>query len=93
MMHDVSERKHSNLSLDHRLPLANPNGDLNDDGLEAEIAAENPLPPLGAKLTGYRLFNLTSVIVCAVPKAILSYENRSVTVTSLDFVAALCGGT
>jgi len=73
----------------HRLPLAHPNGDPND-GPSAEIAAGDPLPPLGAKLTCYRLLNLTTIILWAVPKAILSYKNRSVAGTTVDLLAALC---
>lgn len=74
----------------HRLPLAHPIGDLND-GPQAEIAAGDPLPPLGAKLTCYRLLNLTTIILWAVPKAVLSYKNRSVAGTTVDLLGALCG--
>ncbi len=51
----------------------------------------DPLPPLGVKLTCYRLLNLTTIIFWAVPKAVVSYKNRSVAATTLDLLAALCG--
>ncbi|KAH9175797.1 hypothetical protein EDB89DRAFT_1847158 [Lactarius sanguifluus] len=43
-------------------------------------------PPLGAKLTGYRLLNITIVFSFGIAKAILSYKGRSTEPTTLDWV-------
>ncbi len=51
----------------------------------------DPRPPLGVKLTCYRLLNVTTVILWAVPKAILSYKDRSIAATTVDLLAALFG--
>ncbi|KAF8267732.1 hypothetical protein EI94DRAFT_1276052 [Lactarius quietus] len=78
-------------NLNHRLPLVHPNGD-QDDGVSVGVVVErDPLPPLGVKLTCYRLLNVTTAILWAVPKAVLSYKNRSAAGTTLDLLAALCG--
>ncbi|KAH9034190.1 hypothetical protein EDB85DRAFT_1021401 [Lactarius pseudohatsudake] len=43
-------------------------------------------PPLGAKLTGYRLLNITIVFSFGIAKAILTYKGRSTEPTTLDWV-------
>jgi len=55
------------------------------------VGMGDPPPPLGVKLTCYRLLNLTTVMLWAVPKAILSYKNLSVAATTVDLLAALFG--
>ncbi|KAI9435752.1 hypothetical protein H4582DRAFT_620713 [Lactarius indigo] len=46
-----------------------------------------PSPPLGVKLTGYRLLNMTTVFSFGTAKAILTYMGRSTAPTTLDWVA------
>jgi len=61
------------------------------DPPSADIRRDPP-PPLGVKLTCYRLLNLTTIILWAVPKAVVSYKDQSVALaTTLDLLAALCG--
>ncbi len=59
------------------------------DGLWTEI--EDSPPPLRVKLTCYRLLNVTTVILWAIPKAILSYRNQSIAATTVDLLAVLFG--
>ena len=44
------------------------------------------LPPLGLKLTGYRLLTMSVVITLGVNKAILTYMDGSAALTALDWV-------
>ena len=44
-------------------------------------------PPLGAKLTCYRLLNMTTVFVFGITKGILTYMGQSTTPTTLDWVS------
>ena len=48
-------------------------------------------PPLGAKPTYYRLLVVTTAVLWAVPKAVLSYKHRSIEATTIDMFAALFG--
>ncbi|KAI9449864.1 hypothetical protein BJY52DRAFT_1227516 [Lactarius psammicola] len=48
-------------------------------------------PPLGVKLTCYRLLNVTTALLWIIPKAVLSYKNRSIAATTVDLLAALFG--
>jgi len=45
------------------------------------------LPPLGVKLTGYRLFFMTTVFSFGAAKSILAFKNQSTTSTALDWVS------
>jgi len=44
-------------------------------------------PPLGVKLTGYRLLNMTTVFSFGIAKGILTYMGQSTAPTTLDWVA------
>ena len=46
-------------------------------------------PPLGVKLTGYRLLNMSVIFAFGTSKAILTYMGRSAMPTTLEFI----GGT
>ncbi|KAF8267734.1 hypothetical protein EI94DRAFT_1276033 [Lactarius quietus] len=52
----------------------------------------DPPPPPRVKLTCYRLLNVTTVVLWAVPKAVLCYKNRSTPATTIDLLTALFGG-
>ena len=43
-------------------------------------------PPLGVKLTGYRLLNMSVVFIFGMAKAILTYMGRSAVPTTLDWI-------
>ncbi|KAH9001844.1 hypothetical protein EDB86DRAFT_404581 [Lactarius hatsudake] len=43
-------------------------------------------PPLGAKLTSYRLLNITIVFSFGIAKAILTYKGQSTAPRTLDWV-------
>ncbi|KAH9987645.1 hypothetical protein BJV74DRAFT_885551 [Russula compacta] len=49
----------------------------------------NRRPPLGVKLTGYRLLNMIVILVFGIWKAVASYRGESIISTTLDWV----GGT
>lgn len=44
-------------------------------------------PPLGVKLTGYRLLNMMTVFSFGVTKGILAYMGKSIAPTTLDWVS------
>ena len=44
-------------------------------------------PPLGVKLTSYRLLNMTTVFGIGITKGILTYMGQSVAPTTLDWVS------
>jgi len=71
------------------LPIAN--GDTDDQGLEdnAPITLDDPPPPLGVKLTVYRLLNMSVVFVFGTTKAILTYMGQSIAPTTLDWIAGV----
>ena len=48
---------------------------------------DDPPPPLGVKLTGYRLLNMSVVFAFGITKAILTYMGQSVAPTTLDWVS------
>ncbi|KAI9449057.1 hypothetical protein BJY52DRAFT_1227974 [Lactarius psammicola] len=83
------EGLHSNLN--HRLPLVHSNSDQGVfcEGPSAGMG-DSP-PPLGVKLTCYRLLNVTTALLWIIPKAFLSYKNRSIAATTVDLLAALFG--
>jgi hypothetical protein len=66
-----------------------------DHGLEdnALITLDDPAPPLGVKLTVYRLLNMSVVSVFGITKAILTYMGQSVAPTTLDWIAGALLGT
>jgi len=47
---------------------------------------EGPSPPLGVKLTGYRLLNIVLIFSIGVAKAVLTYQGKSTAPTTLDWV-------
>jgi hypothetical protein len=60
-------------------------GHVNDSW--AEMAAAPP--PLGVKLTVYRLLNMVAMFAFCVEKDILSYKGQSITPTTLDLVSGV----
>jgi hypothetical protein len=44
-------------------------------------------PPLGVKLTGYRLLNMMTVFSFGITKGILAYLGQSTAPTTLDWVS------
>jgi hypothetical protein len=62
-----------------------------DQGLEDDrpTTLDDPPPPLGVKLTGYRLLNMSVVFAFGITKAILTYMGQSVAPTTLDWVAGV----
>ena len=46
-------------------------------------------PPLGVKLTCYRLFNMTAMSAFFIAKGILTYEGRSTMATTLDLFSGV----
>ncbi|KAI0263242.1 hypothetical protein BC834DRAFT_827751 [Gloeopeniophorella convolvens] len=47
----------------------------------------DPPPPLGIKLTGYRLLNMTVVFSFGLVKAVLTYMGDSVAPTTMDWIS------
>ena len=45
------------------------------------------LPPLGVKLTCYRLLNLTTLLSFGIIKGILTYMGQSTAPTTLDWIS------
>ncbi|KAI0247203.1 hypothetical protein BJV78DRAFT_952521 [Lactifluus subvellereus] len=62
-----------------------PPGNADPDDLE-ENEVDAP-PPLGVKLTGYRLLNLAVLLAFGVAKFVLSLQGQSVAPTGLDWIA------
>jgi hypothetical protein len=52
-----------------------------------ESTSDGLPPPLGVKLTGYRLLNMSAVFVFGITKAILTYMGQSSVPTTLDWVS------
>jgi hypothetical protein len=52
-----------------------------------ESTSDGLPPPLGVKLTGYRLLNMSVVFVFGITKAILTYMGQSALPTTLDWVS------
>ncbi|KAN0136615.1 hypothetical protein V8E53_005662 [Lactarius tabidus] len=55
------------------------------DGLSANM--DTTPPPLGVKLTGHRLLNMTSVFSLGITKGILTFTGKSTSLTTLDWVS------
>jgi len=51
------------------------------------IISDVEQPPLGVKLTGYRLLNMGVVFAFGLSKAILTYMGQSAVPTTLDWVS------
>ncbi|KAF8460710.1 hypothetical protein DFH94DRAFT_123393 [Russula ochroleuca] len=72
-------------------PIVNAAADNQDFELESpsrhESTSDGLPPPLGVKLTGYRLLNMSVVFVFGLTKAILTYMGWSVMPTTLDWVS------
>ena len=67
--------------------------DQEDNGDDHLADTDAALPPLGVKLTGYRLLNMTTVFSFGIIKAILTYMGQSTAPTTLDWVSgALLAG-
>lgn len=69
---------------------------VNEDGNGTDLSGSSPQvtsssvmgdPPL----TWYKLLNMTTAILWAVPKAIYSYKNSVVVPSTLDLLGVLCG--
>ena len=50
---------------------------------------DDATPPLGVKLSCYRLINVSTLFSIGIIKAVLAYKGQSITPTTLDWV----GGT
>ena len=59
--------------------------ELHGDDLLADVDAT--LPPLGVKLTGYRLVSMATVFAFGTVKTILTYKGHSIAPTTLDWVS------
>ncbi|KAI0050815.1 hypothetical protein FA95DRAFT_1603267 [Auriscalpium vulgare] len=53
---------------------------------DASAPSGETRPPLGVKVTGYRLLNTAVILAFGIPKAVLSYRGESVTPTTLDWM-------
>jgi hypothetical protein len=60
-------------------------GHVNDSSVDMAAAS----PPLGVKLTLYRLLNMVAMLAFCVEKDILSYKGQSITPTTLDLVSGV----
>jgi hypothetical protein len=69
----------SPISLTHRLTLTRV--------CRTNNACDEGQPPLGVKLTGYRLLNVAVMLAFGIAKAISSYSGGSAIPTTLDFVS------
>jgi hypothetical protein len=63
----------------------------NDKGIIQDGSSAEMGDSLGAKPTYYRLLVVTTAVLWAVPKAVLSYKHRSIEATTIDMFAALFG--
>ena len=48
---------------------------------------QQDIPPLGVKLTGYRLLNISVILAFGISKAVFAYRGQSVVPTTLEWVA------
>ena len=67
----------------NRLPLVHPSSD--QGTIRDSSSVEDP------PLTYYKLFNMTTAILWAVPKAIFSYKNSVLVPSTFDLLGVLCG--
>ena len=61
--------------------------DQEDNGDDHLADTDAALPPLGVKLTGYRLLNMMTVFSFGIIKTILTYMGQSTAPTTLDWVS------
>ena len=54
---------------------------------DCTVDVDATLPPLGVKLTGYKLLFMTTVFCFGTVKTILTYMGQSITPTTLDWVS------
>ncbi|KAH9025696.1 hypothetical protein EDB83DRAFT_2555375 [Lactarius deliciosus] len=73
-------------NLNYRLPSVHPNSD-QGDGPSVEMR-DSP-PPLGVKLTCYRLLNVTTGISFVALTAVLAYKNLTVAAATVGLVSGL----
>jgi len=102
-VHEPEQRNSSHVSARHGRPLEPSESspivnasDADDQDIELEAPGrrhESTLdelpPPLGVKLTGYRLLNMSVMFTFGMSKAILTYMGRSAMPTTLELI----GGT
>ncbi|KAI0247225.1 hypothetical protein BJV78DRAFT_953998 [Lactifluus subvellereus] len=70
------------------VPAANGQDFQNDHTINPD-ALPPPPPPLGVKLTAYRLLNMSVVFSFGLTKGILTYMGQSIAPTMLDWVAGV----
>ena len=68
-------------------PLDRQNNYQAEHGDDSSADTDAIPPPLGVKLTGYRLFFVTIVFSFGVAKSILAYKGLSIAPTTLDWVS------
>ncbi|KAH9164444.1 hypothetical protein EDB89DRAFT_416045 [Lactarius sanguifluus] len=73
-------------NLNCRLPLVHPNS---DQGGGSSVEMRDSPPPLGVKLTCYRLLNVTIGIIFVVLTAVLAYKNLTVAAATVGLVSGL----
>lgn len=61
--------------------------DQEEHGDDHSADMDAALHPLGVKLTGYRLLNMTIIFSFGIIKGILTYMGQSTTPTTLDWVS------
>jgi len=74
-------------SFEMSSPIVNEAADEQDHEDSRATTLHDPPPPLGVKLTGYRLLNMSVIFDFCLAKAILTYMGQSVAPTTLDLVA------
>lgn len=72
---------HSNHSLTQKSGQEN-QGDASDRSANINVTR----PPLGVKLTFYRLVNMMTIFIIGIVKGILSYQGKVIAPTTLDWV-------
>jgi hypothetical protein len=70
-------------------PQLEPSGHSNHEvpGSDRSVDMDDMPPPLGVKLTGYRLVFMVTVLLFGTVKTILTYMGQSIAPTTLDWVA------
>jgi len=75
------------LSSDRSTGLTASDQEEHHDGDNDSADVDKTPPPLGVKLTGYRLLNMTTVSSFGITKGILTYLGQSTAPTTLDWVS------
>ncbi|KAI9437968.1 hypothetical protein H4582DRAFT_2057478 [Lactarius indigo] len=81
-----SLRQGSAANLNHRSPSVHPN---NDQGDGPSAGIRDPPPPLGVKLTCYRLLNVTIGIILVALTAVFAYKNITIAVATVGLFSGL----